>query len=103
MKTTIELPDDLAREAEARAALAGQSLPDLVAEGLRLLLARPEPAPPRPGNEGEEARNDIRAADYDPTAWDRLRAAYQSPFPGLTAMEMLDEFRGPVELPPVQP
>ena len=93
MKTTIELPDDLAREAEATAALSGQSLPELVADGLRLLLAHPELAhPPRAG-----------AARPDPTAWDRLRAAYQSPFPGLTAMEMLDEFRGPVELPPTPP
>ena len=93
MKTTIEIPDDLAREAEATAARAGQSLPELVAEGLRLLLAHPELAP--------HPRAD--AARPDPTAWDRLRAAWDNPFPGLTSMEMLDEFRGPVELLPTKP
>lgn len=93
MKTTIELPDDLAREAEATAALAGQSLPELVAHGLRLLLAHPELAhPPR-----------TDAARPDPTAWDRLRAAYQDPFPSLTSLQTLDEMRGPVELPPAHP
>jgi hypothetical protein len=103
MKTIIELPDDLLREAEARAAREGQTLPDLVAEGLRALLhGRPAPTGAR-GSAGAWAREFGGNASPDVTAWDRLRAAYQDPFPGLTAMQMLDEFRGPVELPPAQP
>ena len=45
MRTTIDLPDDLILRAEARAAIEGQSLRDLVAAGLRLLLvSTPEKA-----------------------------------------------------------
>ena len=44
MKTTVELPDDLARRIKAAAALRGRKLKDLVAEGLRLVLAAPESA-----------------------------------------------------------
>lgn len=39
MKTTLDIPDDLFREVKARAALKGIKLKDLVAEGLRLVLA----------------------------------------------------------------
>ena len=38
MKTTVELPDDLYRQAEVEAALRGWKLKDLIAEGLRLVL-----------------------------------------------------------------
>jgi hypothetical protein len=44
VKTTVELPDDLARRVKAEAALRGRKLKDLVAEGLRLVLAAPESA-----------------------------------------------------------
>jgi hypothetical protein len=40
MKTTVELPDDLYRRAEAEAALRGRKLNDLI-EGLRLVLEAP--------------------------------------------------------------
>jgi hypothetical protein len=46
VKTTVELPDDLARRVKAAAALRGRKLKDLVAEGLRLMLAAPESAGP---------------------------------------------------------
>jgi hypothetical protein len=46
MKTTVELPDDLYRQAKAIAALRGRKLKDLVEEGLRLVLER-ERKPPR--------------------------------------------------------
>ena len=46
MKTTVELPDDLARRVKAAAALRGRKLKDLVAEGLRLVLAAPDSAAP---------------------------------------------------------
>jgi hypothetical protein len=38
MRTTIEIPDALFREAKARAALEGRSLKELVLRGLRLAL-----------------------------------------------------------------
>lgn len=38
MKTTLELPDHLFREAKVKAAAEGRRLKDVVAEGLRLVL-----------------------------------------------------------------
>jgi hypothetical protein len=43
VKTTLEIDDDLYREAKAHAALTGQKMKDLVTMGLRLAL-RPEAA-----------------------------------------------------------
>ncbi|MBL9172626.1 MAG: hypothetical protein JNL10_03750 [Verrucomicrobiales bacterium] len=48
MRTTVELPDDLFRQAKARAALQGQSLKDLVAAGLQLVLQQSVDASPSP-------------------------------------------------------
>jgi hypothetical protein len=45
MRTTIDLPDDLFRQAKARAALQGRSLKELVAESVTLLLRSPETGP----------------------------------------------------------
>lgn len=42
MRTTLDLPDSLFRQAKARAALQGRPLKDLVADGLRLVLASPD-------------------------------------------------------------
>ncbi|MBV8798198.1 MAG: hypothetical protein JO208_00075 [Alphaproteobacteria bacterium] len=39
MKTTIEIPDELYRQAKAKAALQGRRLKDLIEEGLRHVLA----------------------------------------------------------------
>jgi ribosomal 50S subunit-associated protein YjgA (DUF615 family) len=41
MKTTIDIPDDLFREAKSRAALEGIKLKELVAEALREKLRAP--------------------------------------------------------------
>jgi hypothetical protein len=41
MKTTVEIPNDLFRQAKARAALEGLSLRELVTYGLRLALQAP--------------------------------------------------------------
>ena len=41
MKTTVELPDPLYRQAKAEAALRGRKLRDLVEEGLRRVLDAP--------------------------------------------------------------
>jgi hypothetical protein len=48
MKTTVEVPDDLYRQAKAEAALRGRKLKDLVEEGLRLVLECPRKTPRRP-------------------------------------------------------
>ena len=42
MKTTVEVPDDLYRRAKAEAALRGRKFRELVEEGLRLALERPD-------------------------------------------------------------
>ena len=47
MKTTVELPDTLYRQAKAEAALRGRKLKDLVEEGLRRVLDAPSD-PTRP-------------------------------------------------------
>lgn len=47
MKTTVEVPDDLYRQAKAEAALRGRKLKDLIEEGLRLVLRSP-PKQPHP-------------------------------------------------------
>ena len=46
MKTTVEVPDDLYRQAKAEAALRGRKLKDLVEEGLRLVLEKENAPPP---------------------------------------------------------
>jgi len=43
MKTTIELPDEMVRQAKAVAALRGRRLRDLVEDGLRIVLADANP------------------------------------------------------------
>lgn len=43
MKTVVELPDAIYRQAKAEAALRGRKLKDLVEEGLRLVLHAPPP------------------------------------------------------------
>jgi hypothetical protein len=48
MKTTVDLPDSLYRQAKAEAALRGRKLKDLVEEGLRLVLKSPPATPRRP-------------------------------------------------------
>ena len=40
MKTTLEIPDDLFRQAKAKAALEGRKLKDVVADGLRLVVQK---------------------------------------------------------------
>jgi hypothetical protein len=102
MITTVDLPDDLVREAEARGVIAGKDLKEMLADGLRLLLGRTAPVPKPHSDRGENRSTRVGAGSHDVTAWTRLRAAWESPCPGLTALEMLDEFRGPVELPPPQ-
>ena len=48
MKTTVELPDDLYRQAKAEAALRGRKFRELVEEGLRLVLEIPRNTRPPP-------------------------------------------------------
>jgi hypothetical protein len=48
MKTTVEIPDDLYRQARATAALRGCKLRDLIEEGLRLVLKSGRKPPRQP-------------------------------------------------------
>jgi hypothetical protein len=48
MKTTVELPDALYRQAKAEAALRGRKLKDLVEEGLRIVIDAPTESTRRP-------------------------------------------------------
>lgn len=42
MRTTVNLPEDLLRDAKLAATRSGRSLSDVVADGVRLLLSRQE-------------------------------------------------------------
>lgn len=46
MRTTIDLPEELYRRTKAEAALRGRKFKDLVEDGLRRVLAAPEPEKP---------------------------------------------------------
>ena len=50
VRTTVNLPEDLLRDAKLAATRSGRSLSDVVADGVRLLLSRQEhnSAPVRP-------------------------------------------------------
>jgi hypothetical protein len=52
MKTTVDLPDTLYRQAKAEAALRGRKLKDLLEEGLRLVLEMPPETPRQPNLAG---------------------------------------------------
>jgi hypothetical protein len=56
MRTTVELPDDLLRKAEARAALQGRALTDILADGLELLLQTPGETPSQTADPGIPVR-----------------------------------------------
>ena len=47
MKTTLEIPDDLYRQAKVQAAHENRTIKDLVTEGLRLVLGLTKKARPR--------------------------------------------------------
>jgi hypothetical protein len=48
MKTTIEMPEELYRQAKAEAALRGRRLKDLIEEGLRRVLSESSAKHSRP-------------------------------------------------------
>lgn len=48
MKTTVEMPDDLYREAKIEAARRGATIKDLVEQGLRTVLGKPGKEKPTP-------------------------------------------------------
>jgi hypothetical protein len=77
MKTTVEIPDSLLREAREVAAREGVTLRTLVERGLHRVLAEAKRDTPfrlrRASFKGEGLR-----AELDGTSWDRLRdLAYQ--------------------------
>ena len=67
MKTTVELPDAIYRQAKAEAALRGRKLNDLIEEGLRLILDAPSATAARPSLAGlmEPSRGVVESAIPD--------------------------------------
>jgi len=71
MKTTVEIPDELFREAKATAARNGSKLKDLVADGLRLVLGKPKPGgrhlrfPLIPGSAGTARLTAARVSEVE--------------------------------------
>lgn len=58
MKTTLDIPTPLYRQAKAKAALEGRKLKDLVAEGLTLVLRSGFPAEAREAPSAYEVMKD---------------------------------------------
>ena len=72
MKTTLEIPDDLFREAKAMAVLEGIKLKDFVAESLRLRVKTKKRLPAgRPSRRAADAAD--AGASTQPTLHDRFR------------------------------
>jgi AbrB family looped-hinge helix DNA binding protein len=42
------------------------------------------------------------AKAIQPRAWERFREGWQDPFSSRTSVQVIDELRGPLELPPTQ-
>ena len=67
MKTTVEIPDSLFRQAKVKAALDGRKMKDLVAEGLALVLAGPAAATIPSSTSGDLAGSERDAASAVPS------------------------------------
>jgi hypothetical protein len=83
MRTTINLPDVLARAAKARAATEGRTFTSLVEEGLRTVLADEEPergGPPTPLPAFGDPKGLllVELGDRD-AVWDALEGAGPAP------------------------
>jgi hypothetical protein len=69
MRTTVDLPDALYRQAKAEAALRGRKFRDLIEEGLRHVLASQAAAtPPSPSPSVDELMQDCRGIAADAPA-----------------------------------
>lgn len=88
MKTTLEIDDELYREAKAYASLTGRKMKDLVTEGLRMAL-RPAPRPEAKGVASRKLAACFAEADQ----------AMQSAPRGPIAREHLGKGRGRLEKP----
>jgi hypothetical protein len=61
MKTTLEIPDELYRQAKVQAAHENRKMKDLVSEGLRLVLGLTKKSPPKPAQRMANAPVKVRA------------------------------------------
>lgn len=75
MKTTLEIPDSLFRQAKVKAATDGRKMKDMVAEGLTLVLAESGPAVARRVSATEAVRA-AHDAEWAPPSWYGALAAY---------------------------
>ncbi len=66
MKTTLEIPDALYRQAKVQAAQENRKMKDLVSEGLRLVLGLTRETPPRPLRRMSKAPVTIRRGNVLP-------------------------------------
>jgi hypothetical protein len=83
MKTTVDLPDDLFRQATARAAVQGKRLTDLLAEGLELLLRPTHGATePEPSRDADGAAAGVARRGGSAGAWGRQFAGVARLVPG---------------------
>ncbi len=88
MKTTLEIDDELYREAKVHASLTGRKMKDLVTEGLRLALRAEEKAA-KPSSSVRKLAACFAEADK------LMKAAPRGP----TAREDLNKWRNRLEQP----
>ncbi len=75
MKTTLEIPDDLYRQAKVRAAQENRKIKDLVSEGLMLVLGLMRQAPYRRLRRMKKAPVKIRKGNVIPALSNDAMAA----------------------------
>jgi predicted transcriptional regulator len=74
MKTTIEIPDELLREAQQVARAEGTTLKSVMEEGLRAVIARHRSAQQFELRDASVAGHGLRA-EFAESDWARIRAA----------------------------
>jgi hypothetical protein len=75
MKTTLEIPDELYRQAKVQAAQENRKMKDLVSEGLRLVLGLTNKTQPRHLRRMTKAPVTIRKGNVIPTLSNDAMAA----------------------------
>ncbi len=93
VKATVEIDDDLYREAKAVAALSGRKIKDLVAEGLRKVL-HPVKSPARRKKSDESDSESVRKLKRCFAMADELMHTAPT---GRAARDLLAEDRGRLE------
>jgi hypothetical protein len=88
MKTTLEIPDELYRQAQRQAAHENRKLKDLVSDGLRLLLGLTK----RETSQASESNNSVaQQSQAQRKAMAALEEIRRHPMPSARVRELIEE------------